>query len=810
MTTKLFGERVPRVEDARLVTGAGRFLDDLGHDALEVAFVRSPHAHARIVDIDVSGALDVEGLVAIYTYEDLAEDTTTRVAERLPLLIPHPALTHGRTQHALAEDEVNHVGEAIAMVVASSRYVAEDVADRIRVDYELLPAVVGVEAARRADLLVHEDVPGNVAAVMVQQAGGDAEAAIDAAPHSLELDLAIERSASMPLEGKGVLARWDPDDRSMLVHTSTQTSTSVRQAIAAKLALPVDRVEVVTPDVGGGFGVKIVHPWPEEVLVPWAAKRLGQPVKWTEDRREHFVSSAHERGQLHHVRVGYDDAGRLRGLSVEFWHDHGAYIPYGLIVPIITSTQLLGPYKPGAYRVEFRSLYTNTVIVTPYRGAGRPQGCFVMERVMDAIAADLGLDRTVVRERNFIQPGEMPFDQGLVFQDGRPLIYDSGDFPASLAKLKELVGWDDFPALRERAAAEGRRLGIGLACYVEGTGVGPYEGGHIRVETDGSVVVSTGLTSQGQGHQTMLAQIVADELGVPFEAITVTTGDTRRFKYAVGTFASRTAVMSGSAVAMTARKVRDKALRIAAQALEAAVEDLEIVDGHVQVKGSPTGSIDIGAVAVLSNPLRYAFDGAAARATQFAAPADPSRPPIGPGEEPGLEGTDYYSPPRSTFANGMHAVVVETDPDTAEVKILRYCVVHDCGTLINPMIVEGQVHGGVAQGIAGAMYETLAYDEHGQLLNASFMDFLMPYVTELPAKLELGHQQTPSPLNPLGIKGAGEAGVIPVSAVIASAVEDALGFRISAMPISPSILFDLRRDFAAGGIEATAKGRTRA
>jgi CO/xanthine dehydrogenase Mo-binding subunit len=786
----MFGERVPRVEDARLVTGNGRFLDDLGHDALEAAFVRSPHAHARILDIDVTGALDVEGLVAIYTYEDL----DGRTCEPLPLLIPHPTLTHGRTPYVLARDEVNHVGEAIVMVVATSRYVAEDVADRIRVDYEHLPAVVGVEAARSAEHLVHDDVPGNVAALMVQQTG-DAEAAIDAAPHRLELDLAIERSASMPLEGKGVLARWDADDQSLLVHTSTQTSTSVRQAIAAKLGLPVDRVEVVTPDVGGGFGVKIVHPWPEEVLVPWAARRLGRPVKWTEDRREHFVSSAHERGQLHHVRVGYDDEGRLRGLSVEFWHDHGAYIPYGLIVPIITSTQLVGPYRTGPYRVEFRSLYTNTVIVTPYRGAGRPQGCFVMERVMDAVAADLGLDRTVVRERNFIRPEEMPYDQGLVFQDGRPLVYDSGDFPASLAKLKELVDWDGFAAFREQARAEGRRVGIGIACYVEGTGVGPYEGGHIRVETDGSVVVSTGLTSQGQGHQTMLAQIVADELGVPFDSITVTTGDTRRFKYAVGTFASRTAVMSGSAVAVTARGVREKALAIAAQALEANPEDLEIVDGVVRVKGAGTGAlsqIDLGAVAVLSNPLRYAFDDASARATQFAAPADPSRPPVGPGESPGLEGTDYYSPPRSTFANGMHAVVVETDPETAETRILRYCVVHDCGTLINPMIVEGQIHGGVAQGVGGALYERMEYAADGQLLNASFMDFLMPYASEVP-DIEIDHLVTPSPLNPLGVKGAGEAGVIPGSAAIAAAIEDAEGITITRMPISPSELFALRQ-----------------
>ncbi|MGH8827793.1 MAG: aerobic carbon-monoxide dehydrogenase large subunit, partial [Jiangellaceae bacterium] len=601
--TKAFGEPIARREDPRLLTGQGRYLDDLGHDALAAAFVRSPHAHARITDIDVADALDVEGLVAIYTHEDLPG----RVGEPLPLLIPHPALHNGRTQYALAKDEVNHVGEAIVMVVATDRYVAEDVCERIRVEYEFLPAVVGIETAREASRLVHDDVPDNVSAHMVQEVG-DAPAAIAAAPHTLELDLAIERSASMPMEGKGVWARWDSDDRSLRVYTSTQASTSVRAAIAAKLELPPDRVAVIAPDVGGGFGVKIMHPWPEEILVPWAAIALGREVKWTEDRREHFVSSAHERGQLQKIRVGFDDDGRLLGLDFTFWHDNGAYTPYGIIVPIITSTQVLGPYKPGAYRVEFFSLYTNTVIVTPYRGAGRPQGCFAMERTMDAIADELGLDRTVVRERNFIRPEEMPYDQGLIFQDGRPLIYDSGDYPATLDKLKKLVGWEDFESYREQARADGRRVGIGIACYVEGTGVGPYEGGFVKIETDGTVVVATGLTTQGQGHQTAFAQVVAEELGVPIEKVVVTTGDTRRFKYAVGTFASRAAVMSGNAIALAARKVRDKALRIAGEALEADPRDLEIVDGIVQVKGTPGATIPLATVAVLSNPLRYAFD----------------------------------------------------------------------------------------------------------------------------------------------------------------------------------------------------------
>ncbi|MEU0516537.1 aerobic carbon-monoxide dehydrogenase large subunit [Streptosporangium sp. NPDC006007] len=792
MTTKLFGEPVRRREDPRLLTGRGRYVDDLGAGALEVAFVRSPHAHALIRDIDVSAAIDVDGLVAIYTWEDLPAP----LAEPLPLLIPHPALTHGRTARPLARDVVRHVGEPVVMVVARDRYLAEDACGLVRVDYEIREPVVGLATAAESARLVHDDVPGNVGAHLVQEvpsaAGLGAREAIDAAPHTLAFRLDIERSASMPLEGRGVYARWDADDESLRVYSSTQTSTSVRMAIAAKLGLPLPKVEVIAPDVGGGFGVKIVHPWPEEVLVPWAAIRLGREVKWTEDRREHFVAAAHERAQAQSVRVGFDDDGRVLGLEVDILHDHGAYTPYGIIVPIITSTQLPGPYRIGAYRVEFSSVYTNTVQVTPYRGAGRPQAVFCMERTMDHIAEYLGADRTAVREANFIQPDEFPYDQGMTFQDGRPLIYDSGDYPRSLRMLKELIGWDSFPGLKAAAAAEGRSLGIGLGCYVEGTGVGPYEGGHVQITSDGRVHVSTGLTSQGQGHETVFAQVAAAELGVPLERVSVVTGDTRRFGYAVGTFASRAAVMSGNAIALACRKVREKALRIAAEALEADPRDLEIVDGEVRVVGSPGASIPLATVAVLSNPLRYAFDSEAVRATQFAGTPSPGRPPVAEGEEPGLEGRDYYSPIRSTFASGMHAAIVETDPLTAEIRILRYAVVHDCGNLINPMIVEGQIHGGVAQGVGGALYERMVYDEHGQLLNASFMDFLMPYATEIPF-VETAHLQTPSPLNPLGVKGAGEAGVIPVSAVIASAVEDAEGIRIDRMPISPSELFDLRR-----------------
>jgi carbon-monoxide dehydrogenase large subunit len=791
MTTRSFGEPIRRREDPRLVRGDGRFLDDLGHGAYEAAFLRSPHASARILEIDASGAIGLDGLISIYTYEDL----DGRLAEPLPLLIPHPSLTHGRTGYPLANELVRHVGEAIVMVVARNRYIAEDAVGLIEVSYEVLPPVVGLDAARSAEHLVHADAPGNIAAHMIQEVG-DAPAAVAGAKHRLSLDLEIERSASTPLEGKGVYAIWDADAGEMRLWSSTQTSTGVRAAVAAKLNLPLQKVECTAPDVGGGFGVKIMHPWPEEVLVPWAAMILNHPVKWTEDRREHFISSAHERGQVHHVEVGFDDSGRILGLDVTFFHDNGSYTPYGIIVPIITSTQLLGPYKPGAYRVEFKSLYTNTVMVIPYRGAGRPQGVFAMERTMDAIADYLGLSRVAVRSNNFIQPGEMPYDHHLTFQDGRPLIYDSGDYPASLVMLKKMIGWDEFAQFQESARAAGRKIGIGLACYVEGTGVGPYEGGFVQVETSGRVNVSTGLTSQGQGHQTAFAQIVAEELGVLIEDVFVTTGDTRRFAYAVGTFASRAAVMSGNAIAMAARSVREKALRIAGDALECDPRDLEIVDGVIHVKGDPTHCIPLKTIAVLSNPLRYAFDESAKVATQFAV-GDTSKPPILEGEEPGLQSRDYFSPMQSTFASGMHAAIVETDPETAEIKILRYVVVHDCGRVINPMIVEGQIHGGVAQGVGGALYERMEYDANGQLLNASFMDFLMPYATEVPF-IETGHLETPSPLNPLGIKGAGEAGVIPGSALFASAIEDAEGFMIRKMPISPSELWQLRIDHQNG------------
>ena len=773
MTTRWFGAPVQRVEDERLLRGKGRFTDDIGEGALECCFVRSPYAHARILSIDVRAARELPGVHAVYTAADLPFG-----AVDLPLLIPHPSLTHGRTQRCLASEVVRYAGEAVAFVVAESRYVAEDACELVQVEYEPLPVVITPEAAERAEHLVHPDVPGNVAADLMQEVG-DVDAGIRSAPHRLHLRFRYERGAASPMEGRAVWARWSEAERRLTVYDSTQSPTSIRGGLAVLFGLPESSVDVIAPDVGGGFGPKIMLFYPDELLVPHAAMQLGRPVKWTEDRQEHFTAVNQERGQVHEVDVGFDDDGRVLALGDDFIHDAGAYTPYGIILPIITAAQLPGPYRIPNYRVRFRDLYTNATPTSPYRGAGRPHACFVMERTLDAIAAELGLDRVEVRRCNLIQPDQFPYAVGVDWQDGNKVVYDSGDYPELLRRALDKLG----------PRPEGDHVGLGLGVYVEGTGVGPYEGAHVQVLVSGKVVAATGIPSQGQAHATVWAQIVADELGVDVRDVEVTSGDTRRFQWAVGTFASRAAVMAGNAMHVAAQRVAAKARRIAADHLEANPDDLELVDGRVRVKGSPDRGMTLGTVAVLSNPVRYAFGGGTDAATQFAGRARHG-PPLQGDEEPGLEATGYFSPVGSTWASGCHAAYVRVDPKTYRLEVLKYVVVHDCGRIINPLVLQGQIEGGVAQGIGGAFYERLAYDSDGQLRNASFMEFLMPYATEIPP-VEIDHIETPSPLNALGVKGAGEAGVIPVGAVIASAIEDVLGVPVREMPLSPLKLFEM-------------------
>jgi CO/xanthine dehydrogenase Mo-binding subunit len=586
-----------------------------------------------------------------------------------------------------------------------------------------------------------------------------------------------------------VVADWREATGELTVWDSTQSPNTIRLGLCGFFKLREHSVEVIAPDVGGGFGVKIAYWYPEELLIPFASIKLRRPVKWAEDRREHFIGSHHERGQLHEARIAFDDDGRILAMEDRFLHDSGAFTPYGVIVPLVTMARIPGPYKVPAFHFESKILYTNTVPVTPYRGAGQPEAVFVAERLLDAIADTLGLDKAEVRRRNFIQPDEYPYEPGTTDEDGEPATYDSGNLPAGLEKCLELVRVDDVATDRAEAAKRGRRVGFGIGAYVEITGGELYEGARVHVQPSGKVFVTTGVGTQGQGHKTVLAQVAADTLGVPFESVEVVTGDTRQFKWATGTFASRIAVIAGNAVANAATKVREKALMLASHVLEAAPEDLTIEDGRVFVEGSPEPSVTLMELAVLANPLRVAYDEAALAASQFAAKPVPAMELL---EEPGLEASGFFAPHKPAYATGCHAAVVEVDPATYQMRILRYAAVHDCGKVINPMLVEGQMYGGIAQGIGGAFYEKLHYDDQGQLVNASFMDYLIPYTTEIP-EIAVGHVETPSPLNPLGLKGAGEAGVMPCQAVITGAIEDALGFAIDEAPLSPNRLFELAR-----------------
>jgi carbon-monoxide dehydrogenase large subunit len=754
---------------------------------LHAAGLRSPHARARIRSIDTSRARAHRGVHLVLTAAELGA-----LNQPTPLLIPHPELTHPRTPPPLAVDEVRYAGELVALVVADDRYLAEDAARLIDVDYEPLPAVVELEAAgAESSPHVHADVPGNRAARVAQRVG-DPDAAFARAAHVFRERLAIERSCGSPLETRGIVADHDARTGMLRAWISTQAPLPIKNGLARLFDLPEFKVEVIAPDVGGGFGTKIMLFYPEEILIPAAAIRLGRAVKWIEDRSEHLTSSSQERGQLHEVEVATDQAGRILALRDRFLHDAGAYTPYGIIVPLITATQLPGPYRLRHYDVEFEVRYTNKVMVTPYRGAGRPHGAFAMERMIGRIARELGLEPSEVRRRNFIQPDEFPWDVGLTFQDGGPTRYDSGNYPAGLEMALERIGFREFRARQRAARAEGRHLGIGLACYVEGTGIGPYEGAHVRVEPSGRVYVATGLTTQGQGHQTTFAQIAADALGCDPANVTVVTGDTSRFNWGAGTFASRALVTAGNAVATAAGKVRDKALRLAGDLLEVAPHDLEVRDGMVSVKGVPERGLALGALATVANPIRYAYGKEAAEAAlRLVKPRQGAV--LREGEEPGLEARGYYAPPQATFASGCHAAVVEVDVETGVVRFLEYVAQHDCGRIVNPTIVEGQIHGGVAQGIGGALYEKLCYDAAGQPLTRTFMEFHIPTATEVPS-IEVVHLETLSPLNPLGVKGVGEAGAIPVPALVAEAIEDALtpfGVRVTEMPLSPARIREL-------------------
>jgi carbon-monoxide dehydrogenase large subunit len=773
MTKRYFGESVLRNEDYRLLTGQALFVDDVHLPGmLHVAFLRSNYAHARITSIDFSAARKHKGVVAVYTANDLGS-----YWQHGPLLVSPPPIKrltfNQRTQVPLAKDKVRHVGEPIAVVVAESRYLAEDAVEDITVDFEPLDAVVDLEKALDPNApRIHEDLDSNVAAHVIQEKG-NYQAIRSQAEVLIKRRFFYDRGAAAAMENRGIVATWDDKTQQLTIWDSTQAPIPIRNGLASMLGLSESQVQVIAPFIGGGFGPKIMMFYPEEVLIPWIAIQLKRPIKWTEDRQENFFATTQERGQLHDAEIALTRDGRILGVHDVFLHDTGAYDPYGLTVPINSQCTLLGGYDVPNYYSEFKAVFTNKPIVTPYRGAGRQHGVFVMERLLDFAARELHIDRLEIRRKNFLPPDAFPHDNNIIYQDFAPLVYDSGNYKPALEKAAAMIDYENFikneqPKLR----AEGRRVGVGVVCYVEGTGIGPYEGAKVSVDASGKVSVATGVGTQGQGHFTSFAQIAAEQLRVDVSNVRVTTGDTREFHWGCGTFASRGAVVAGNAVNAAALEVRKKILKHGAAALGVSEDEIDLADGTVFVKVAPEKSIKLGELAVRANPLRGA---------------------VKPGTEPGLEASAYFGPKTGSTASGVHAMILEVDPQTMMVKIHKYVVVHDCGKVINPMILEGQIHGGVAQGIGNSFYEQLFFDDNGQILNASFMDFLLPTALDMPP-IATAHIETPSPLNPLGIKGAGEAGAIPVGPLFAQAIEDALPefkLEICEIPLSPNRLFAL-------------------
>jgi aerobic carbon-monoxide dehydrogenase large subunit len=766
-TGRLVGASVKRREDGRLVAGRARYLDDLAVPGLlHVAIVRSPHAHARVRGVAREATRHAEGVVAVLTLEDLPE-----CAGSVPPLVPAagmPPYIHP----VLAGAIVRHVGEAVAVVVADSAYRAADAATQVAIDYDPLPAVTTVSSALApGGPRVHAEWPANLGGSCTGSTG-DVARALETSEVVVEGHFVYPRMAGMPIETRGVAAWPDPVGGALEVWSSTQVPFAVRSAIATILGLPEERVRVRTPDVGGGFGVK-GHVYPEDVLIPAVARHVGRPVKWVETRHEHLLTAAADRDQEHRARLGVRRDGTIVALETRFTRDHGAYPTLGEAITLNTINHMPGPYRIPSYRGEGQNVVTHKTFIAAYRGAGRPEAAFVMDRLLDRAARRIGMDPADLRRANLVRATEMPYRTGLAYRDGAAIAYDPADYVAGFDRLLALA---DYGRWRKEAASRRgsrRPLGVGLSAYVEGTGLGPFEGADVRVDPSGTVYVYVGVSTQGQAHETTLAQICADHLGVPFGDVVVVGGDTSLVGFGMGTIASRVAAVAGPAVARSAAEVARRARLVAAEQLECAPEDVVVADGRVSVRGVPGRSLRLGEVAR-----------AAVRSKALAQTGSP-----------GLSACGFFYPESVTWAFGAHAAIVEVDVETCEVRLTRYAAVHDCGRPINPMIVEGQVHGGIAQGIGSALAEALIHDEAGQLLTGTLMDYALPRADDVPA-LDVAHLDFASAVNELGIKGVGESGVIAPAAAIANAVEDALsdyGVSIDRVPITSGGLFELLR-----------------
>jgi carbon-monoxide dehydrogenase large subunit len=769
-SSSLIGARIPRLEDHPLLVGKGRYIDDIKLPGLwHAAFVRSPHPHAAIRKVDAVAALALPGVHAVLTLDDLA-----------PALVQRRMLRHSNSgtpldrywSFALADGEASYVGEAVAIVLADSRYEAEDAAALVAIDYDVLPAVADCrQSGAPGAPAVRRELNSNIAAVY-KVSYGDAGAAFAKAAHVFHEELWQHRGAAHPIEGRGLVAEWRGGDDSMTVWASTQKAHDLFQSLTALLGFDESRLRVATPDVGGGFGPKLCV-YPEDIAVVAAAKLLGRSIKWVEDRREHFTNAAQERDQYWSLDIAVDADGKLLGVRGRLIHDLGAYALQDVNIPFNSASMMSGPYMLPALSMEVSVAATNKTPVSSVRGAGYPQAAFAMERLMDRVARELKLDRAELRSRNLIPAAKMPYTKPLKARSGASMQYDSGDYPACQAQVLAAAGWSDFPQRQAAARAQGRYLGIGLAHGIKGTGRGPFESGLVRVSNTGRVSVFTGAAAIGQGLGTALAQICASELGMRAQDITVVPGDTGGVSLGLGAFASRQTVTAGSSVLLASRAVAVKAKKLASHILEAAEHDLEIVDGEVRVVGAPQLCVKLGEIArILKGAPGYGYP---------------------PDVEPGLDAAINWRTDALAYANACHAAEVEVDIETGGVRILNYVALQDSGVLINPLVVDGQVQGGVAHGIGNALLEWMGFDATGQPVTTTFADYLLPGAMEVPTMVTL-YKQTPSPLNPLGAKGAGEVSTIPTAAAVISAVEDALqpfGVCIAQTPVTPAKLVEL-------------------
>ncbi len=765
LNTRIVGHSVERLEDRALLRGEARFVDDISFPGMwHIAFVRSPHAHALINGIDKSAALEIPGVHAVLTMADLAPHLSDHL---LRVALPSPAYRLELHRPVLAEREVVHVGEAVAAVLADSRYIAEDAAALVFVDYDPLPAVADCRDALADDApRAHQTAPHNLAAAF-DMGYGDCDAAFASAAHVFGENYWQHRGVAQSMECRGVVANLEPMSDLLTVWSSTQTPHAGKRVLCGLLRRDEDKLRVITPDVGGGFGPKLVF-YPEEAVVAVAAQMFGAPIKWIEDRREHFVATTQERDQHWDMQIAVDVQGKILGLRGTLIHDHGAYTARGVNIAYGSAAAITLPYVIPNYFLDIKLVVTNKVSVTPIRGAGQPQAVFVMERLLDRVARELKIDRAEVRRRNLVPGEQIPYKTPLKTRGGMQVVLDSGDYPACQAAALDKAGWEDFPARKIAARAQGRYIGLGLANYVEGTGRGPFEPVSVRVAENGRIHVASGAAAMGQSTKTMLAQVVAEQLGCDMSNITVVAGDTGAIELGMGGFNSRQAVMAGSSAHAAALKVRAKALYVASHMLGVGEQALEIEGTAIRLKGGGGAQVELAEVAkaVAGLPGYYI-----------------------PGNvEPGLQATEHVIINDMTYANGTCAVEVDVDVETGLVKVARVVFAHDCGRVLHPKIVEGQIVGGIAHGLGNALLEWMGFDENAQPVSTTLAEYLLMSATEMPPPIEFVHLESPSPLNELGIKGVGESGVIPMTAAVASAIEDALSsfnVSITKVPLSP-------------------------